>query len=192
MHGRELDGMRVAILVTDRFEQVELTEPRKALDAAGAVTRVVAPHGGTVRGMHHARNGEGVAVDVALGEVEEVSPEEFDAVLLPGGVMNADALRVDPKAQEFVRRMNAAGKPIAVVGHAPWLLVSAGVMEGRVLTSAPSLHDDLRNAGARWEDAPVVRDRNWVSARGPGDLPLFTRAMVELFAAWLRRHEKAA
>jgi protease I len=145
-----------------------------------------------VQGLHHIQPGDRIAVDVAMAEVEEISPEEFDAVLLPGGTLNADALRAHPMAQEFVRRMDAAGRPIAALCHGLWLLVSAGLVEGRVVTSYPTIQDDLRNAGARWLNLPVVRDRNWVSSRRPADLPSFDREMLALFAEAKARGQQAA
>ncbi|MBX5491370.1 MAG: type 1 glutamine amidotransferase [Chloroflexi bacterium] len=179
MAERQLTGMRVAILVTDDFEQVEMTEPRRALDEAGAQTVLVAPKAGHVQGMRHDEKADTFPVDRTL---DQARPEDFDAVLLPGGALNADALRVVPAAQAFVRAMDRAGKPIAAICHAPWLLVSAGLVQGRTLTSYHTLQDDIRNAGGRWEDRAMVRDRNWVTSRQPNDLPAFNQAMLELFA----------
>ncbi len=141
MAERNLNGTRVAILATDGFEGVELVEPRKALDAAGAKTTVIAPKGGTIYGMkHHDKAGE-VKVDLELATAK---PSDFDAVLLPGGALNADALRVEKGAQEFVREMDRSGKPIAVICHGPWLLISAGLVKGRQLTSYHTIQDDIR------------------------------------------------
>ncbi|WP_376794367.1 type 1 glutamine amidotransferase domain-containing protein [Thermogemmatispora sp.] len=179
MQGTNLQGMRVAILATDYFEQVELTEPKKALEEAGARAVIVAPKEGQIQGVNHVEKGDSFPVDLTL---QQAKPEEFDAVLLPGGALNADALRVLREAQEFVRRIDAAGKPIAVICHGPWLLVSAGLVRGRTLTSYHTIQDDIRNAGGNWVDQEVVRDRNWVSSRSPRDLPAFNRNMVELFA----------
>src|SRR5579875_2870191 len=180
MQGRSrLDGMRVALLVTDDFEQVEMTEPRKALEQAGAKTVLVAPHGGQVTGMQHDVKADKFNVDMTL---DQVNPNDFDAVMLPGGALNADALRVERKAQEFVRQCDQSGKPIAFICHAPWLLVSAGLVKGRTLTSYHTIQDDMRNAGANWVDQEVVRDRNWVSSRSPKDLGAFNPAMIALFA----------
>jgi protease I len=176
----ELPGLKVAILVTDDFEQVELTEPRKALEDAGAKTTVVSPKQGQVQGMKHDDKADKFKVEMAL---DEANPEDFDAVLLPGGAVNADNLRVEKKAQEFVRKIDQAGKPIAVICHGPWLLVSAGLVRGRKMTSYHTIQDDLRNAGANWEDSEVVRDRNWVSSRQPSDIPAFNREMISLFAS---------
>jgi protease I len=178
MSDKNLEGMRVAILVTSNFEQVELTEPRKALNEAGARTTIVAPKSGKIQGMKHAEKAEQVDVDMTL---DQANPEEFDAVLLPGGALNADALRVNNEAQEFVRYMDDSGKPIAVICHGPWLLVSAGLVDGRTLTSYHTIQDDIRNAGGEWVDKEVVRDQNWVSSRQPSDIPAFNREMIRLF-----------
>lgn len=176
---RELEKMRVAILLTDDFEQSEMTEPRKALDEAGATTLLIAPHAGEVQGFKHDKKADTFSVDLPLGKA---SPDDFDAVLLPGGALNADALRVEKEAQEFVRKIEAEGKPIAVICHGSWLLVSAGLTRGRKMTSYHTIQDDLRNSGAEWTDREVVRDRNWVSSRQPADLPAFNREMIRLFA----------
>ncbi|MGZ5272282.1 MAG: type 1 glutamine amidotransferase domain-containing protein [Ramlibacter sp.] len=176
---QDLRGLKVAILALDGFEQAELTEPRKALQQAGADTRIISAKAGQIQGFNHDKPADKFPVDATL---DQARPEEYDAVLLPGGVMNADALRVLPKAQQFVKAMQAAGKPFAMICHAPWLLVSAGLAKGRKLTSWPTLQDDLRNAGAEWTDEPVVHDGNWVSSRKPADIPQFNPAMVELFA----------
>ena len=183
MPGTNLQGMKVAILVTDHFEQVELTEPKKALEDAGATTAIVSVQG-TVQGVHHAEMGDVFPVDLSL---EEARPEDFDAVLLPGGALNADFLRVQPKAQDFIGRMDAAEKPIAVICHGAWLLASAGITRGRRMTSYHTIQDDLRNAGADWIDAEVVRDRNWVSSRQPKDIPAFNNEMIALFAETRQR-----
>lgn len=174
-----LAGLRVAVLVTDGFEERELVEPMNALQQAGAHVEVISPRPGTVQAFRHHNKGRTVPVDRLLHDVEA---EDYDAVLLPGGALNADALRAMPEAQAFVRRMQEAGKPMAIICHAPWLLVSAGLVRGRRLTSYHTIQDDLRNAGAEWRDAEVVEDGNWVSSRQPGDIPAFNRAMVRLFA----------
>ena len=180
MADTSLDGMTVAILALDGFEQVEMTEPRKALQQAGATTRLVAMNPGKVTGFHHDKPGDKFDVDVTL---EHARADDFDAVLLPGGVMNADHLRISQSAQHFVQAMQQAGKPFAVICHAPWLLINADLVKGRTLTSWPTLEADLRNAGANWVDQQVVRDGNWVTSRKPADIPAFNQAMVELFAA---------
>jgi len=178
MSDQSLAGMRVAILATDDFEQVELTEPRKALDEAGARTTLIAPKSGKIQGMKHDEKADPFDVDMML---DHANPEEFDAVLLPGGALNADALRVNNEAQEFVRYMDDSGRPIAVICHGPWLLVSAGLVDGRTLTSYHTIQDDIRNAGGQWLDKEVVRDQNWVSSRRPSDIPAFNREMIRLF-----------
>jgi protease I len=179
----------VAILATDGFEIAELLKPRKALEEAGARTTVIAPKAGSIQGFHHDVKGEKVNADVALATAKA---EEFDAVLLPGGALNADALRVNKDAQKFVHEMDGAGKPIAMICHAPWLLISAGLTRGRQLTSYHTIQDDLRNSGARWEDAEVIRERNWVSSRQPDDIPAFNREMLALFAESKSKSKVAA
>jgi protease I len=188
MAQRTLEGMRVAIVVTDDFEQVELTEPQKALQDAGAETLVVAPKSGQVQGMNHDEKADRFDVDLVL---KDADPEEFDALMLPGGVINADQLRVVPEAQQFARRIDQAGKPIAVICHGPWLLVSAKLVRGRKMTSYHTIQDDLKNAGAQWEDTEVVRDRNWVSSRKPADISVFNREMLTLFAERRKEEEPA-
>jgi protease I len=178
MAGKPLDGLRVAILVTDGFEEVELTKPRQALQDAGATATIVSPHPGTVQGMNHDEKADKLDVGMTL---DEADPDDFDAALLPGGVANADKLRIDDHARRFVQRLQAHVKPIAVICHGPWLLVSAGLVRDRTLTSYPTLQDDIRNAGGIWVDREVVRDGNWVSSRKPDDIPAFNQAMLELF-----------
>jgi protease I len=178
MAERTLDGIRVAVLATDGFEQIELEAPRTALENAGGKTTVIAPKEGTIYGMKHHDKAGTVRVDMRL---EQANPENFDALLIPGGALNSDALRVEPKAQEFVHQMDASGKPIAIICHGPWLLVSARLVKGRTMTSYHTIQDDLRNAGATWTDKEVIRDRNWVSSRQPSDIPAFTREMIGLF-----------
>jgi len=178
MAEKALDGMRVAILVADDFEQVEMTEPRKALDEAGTKTVLIAPHGGTVQGVRHREKGDTFPVNETL---DEADPARFDAVLLPGGALNADALRVNGRAQQFVSQIDRSGRPIAVICHGPWLLVSAGLVKGRRMTSYHTIRDDLVNGGAEWVDTEVVSHRNWVSSRSPADIPAFNREMISLF-----------
>jgi len=175
---QKLSGLRVAILVTNDFEQVEMTEPKKALEQAGAKPVIISEEAGEVYGMNHDVKADKFKVDMTL---DQARPDDFDAVLLPGGALNADKLRVNPKAQEFVRRMDQAGKPFAIICHAPWLLVSAGLTKGRTMTSYYTIQDDIRNAGAKWQDQEMVRDRNWVTSRSPQDLPAFNKGMVTLF-----------
>ena len=185
----ELQGMKVAIVVTDDFEEAELIEPRKALQQAGADTVVISPKQGEVQAMKHDEKTQKVKVDMAL---EKANADEFDAVLIPGGALNADALRVEKKAQDLVRKIDQAGKPIAVICHGPWLLVSAGLTRGRKMTSYHTIQDDLRNAGAEWEDSECVRDRNWVSSRQPSDIPTFNREMINLFASSRKGERRVA
>ncbi|HEY0351989.1 MAG TPA: type 1 glutamine amidotransferase domain-containing protein [Gemmatimonadales bacterium] len=174
-----LNGLRVAILVTDGFEQVELLEPRQALDEAGADTQVVSPKENLVRGWNFTDWGDEIPVDVTL---ERARSEDFDALLLPGGVMNPDTLRMQPPAVEFVRAFFDSGKPVAVICHGPWTVIEAGAARGRRIASWPSLRTDLRNAGAEWVDQAVVLDRNLVSSRRPDDIPEFNRGMIDLFS----------
>ena len=189
MADNKLQGCRVAILATDLFEEAELIEPRQALKEAGAETIVIAPHGGEIQAVKHDLKTQKVKVDMTL---DQAKPEGFDAVLLPGGAMNADALRMEKKAQEFVQQMERQGKPLAVICHGPWLLVSAGLVRGRHMTSYYTIQDDLKNAGARWTNDATVRDRNWVSSRQPSDILEFNRNMIELFAELRQKRHKAA
>lgn len=174
-----LKGKRVAVLVTDGFEQTEMTEPRGALDGEGATTTLVAPKPGTVRGWKHTDWGDTFEVDRVLADARE---SDYDALLLPGGVMNPDKLRLEPEAAAFVRSFFDAGKPVAAICHGPWLLIDAGVARGRTVTSWPSIRIDLANAGARVEDAEVIVDRGLVTSRKPDDIPAFNRKMIEAFA----------
>lgn len=178
----KLDGKRVAILVADGFEQVEMTGPRKALQEAGAQTKLVSPAKGEVQGWNHFDKADKFPVDVPL---EQARAEDFDALMLPGGVANPDQLRMNPKAVQFARSFFEAGKPIGVICHGPWTLIEAGVLEGRTITSWPSLKTDLENAGARWVDQEVVVDHGLVSSRNPKDIPAFSRKIVEEFAEGL-------
>ena len=174
-----LNGKRVAILATDGVEQVELTQPRQALDAAGALTMVVSPKEGTIKGWQHDRWGDQIKVDLPLREARS---SEFDALLIPGGVMNPDTLRLEKQAVDFVRAFFSEGKPVAAICHGPWLLVEAGVLRGRTVTSWPSLQTDIRNAGGDWVDREVVTDEGLVTSRKPDDIPAFSAKMVEEFA----------
>lgn len=173
-----LSGRKVAILVADGFEQSELAEPRKALDDAGATTEIVSPADGKVKGWQHGRWGDEVEVDVPL---EQAKAGEYDALLLPGGVMNPDKLRLQPKAIQFVKAFFDAGKPVAAICHAPWTLIDAGVVRGRTVTSYPSIRRDLENAGANWVDREVVVDDGLVTSRKPDDIPAFNEKMLEEF-----------
>lgn len=175
----ELKGKRVAILVDNGFEQVELTQPKQALEQAGAQTSIVSPQSGQVKGWDHTDWGETIAVDVSL---DQASADDYDALLLPGGVMNPDHLRRNEKAQQFVRAFFEAGKPVAAICHAPWMLIDAGVALGRTLTSYPSIQMDLKNAGANWVDREVVVDKGLVTSRKPDDIPAFNQKMIEEIA----------
>ncbi|MCC2655670.1 MAG: glutamine amidotransferase [Panacagrimonas sp.] len=174
-----LQGKKVAILVTDGFEQVELTEPRKALHDAGARTEVVAPRAGKVKAWKTKDWGDQFDVD---RDLHTVDAEAYDALLLPGGVMNPDHLRMNTSATRFVKAFFDAKKPVAAICHGPWTLIDAGVVKGRRMTSWPSLQTDLRNAGADWVDEEVVVDQGLVTSRKPDDLPAFNAKMLEEFA----------
>jgi deglycase len=178
MGNGNLKGLKVAILVTDGFEQVELVEPRKALDQAGAETRIVSPKDERVRGWKFTDWGDELPVDVAL---DDARPQDFDALLLPGGVINPDKLRIEPKAIEFIKAFFDAGKPVAAICHGPWTVIEAGAARGRRIASWPSLKTDLRNAGAEWVDQEVVVDNKLVSSRKPDDIPAFNHEMIKLF-----------
>ncbi|HLK32938.1 MAG TPA: type 1 glutamine amidotransferase domain-containing protein [Terriglobales bacterium] len=189
MAQENLEGMRIAIIATQDFEESELIEPQKALEAAGAKTVVISTKAGKIQAVRH--DEKTIQVDVNA-TFDEARASQFDAVQIPGGALNADTLRVVPEAQEFVREMDRSGKPIAVICHGPWLLVSAGLVRGRKMTSYHTIQDDLRNAGAEWQDAECVRDRNWVSSRQPSDLPAFNREMIRLFAEQRGREKRVA
>jgi protease I len=175
----ELSGKQVAILVTRGFEQVEMTEPRQALPKAGATTAIVSPEKGRVRAWNHTEWGDEFPVDVSL---DEANPGDYAVLLLPGGVMNPDRLRMDERAVDFVRTFAEGGKPIAVICHGAWTLIEADSVRGKTMTSYPSLKTDLMNAGANWVDKEVVVDGNLVSSRNPDDIPHFNREMIAVFA----------
>lgn len=175
MAPKALNGVRVAIVLDTDFEQVEMTEPRKALEEAGAKCILISPKD-KVTGVKHDEKQDTFKVDVPL---DQANPDDYDALLLPGGALNADSLRVNRKAQEFVKAFDHAGKPMAVICHAPWLLVSAGIAKGRHLTSYHTIQDDLRNAGAQWEDREVIEDRNLITSRQPSDIPAFNQHMID-------------
>ena len=179
MQGNQLNGLRVAILVADDFEQVEMTSPRQALDQAGATTKLICTHPGQVTGMNHDVKADTFNVDMTL---DQANPNDFDALMLPGGALNADTLRMVPKARQFAQELQRAGKPMAIICHAPWLLVSSALVRGRTLTSYYTIQDDIRNAGGNWVDQEMVRDGNWVTSRSPKDLPAFNPAMIQLFS----------
>lgn len=174
-----LSGKTIAILATDGFEQVELTEPKQAVEQAGADTRILSLKPGAIQGMHHAEKGDTIQVDDL---VADANVDDYDALILPGGVANPDALRMDQDAVAFVRDFANSGKPIGVICHGPWTMVEADVVRGRRMTSWPSVRTDLRNAGAEVVDAEVVTDRGIVSSRKPEDLPAFCKKIVEEFA----------
>jgi protease I len=179
MANETLGGLKVAILIEDGFEQVEMVEPRKALDQAGAETRIVSPRDTHVRAWNDTEWGDEFPVDVAL---DQAKPHDFDALLLPGGgVLNPDALRIQPKAVAFAKAFFDAGKPVAVICHGPWTVIETGAARGRKIASWPSLKTDLRNAGAEWVDQEVVVDGNLVSSRKPDDILASNRAMIDLF-----------
>ena len=185
----KLTDFRVAVIATDGFEESELTEPVAALRDAGARVTILSLEPGQIQGVRHDLDKTmRVEVDRVIGDV---SADEFDAVQLPGGAVNADALRMEPGLQAFLMDMQAAGKPIAAICHAPWELISAGLVRGRRLTSYHSIQDDIRNAGGLWIDRDVVEDRNWVTSRQPGDLPAFNQAMLALFSHSAARRQPA-
>ena len=185
----DITNKKVAILVADGFEQVEMTEPRKALDNAGAQTMIVSPVEGEVQGWNHFDKADKFKVDVPLGEADA---DDFDALLLPGGVANPDQLRMKPEAVQFVKDFFDARKPVAVICHGPWTLIEADVVRGRTMTSWPSVKTDLINAGAEWVDEEVVVDNGLVSSRNPNDIPAFNKKMIEEFAEGSHRAKGAA
>ncbi|MEN1940783.1 type 1 glutamine amidotransferase domain-containing protein [Luteimonas sp. MJ174] len=177
--GKFLEGKTIAILATDGVEQVELTEPRKAVEAAGATVRLLSLEPGEIQGMHHDKKGDKLSVD---GLVADARVDKYDGLILPGGVQNPDTLRMDEKAVGFVRDFVESGKPVGVICHGPWVMIEADVVRGRRMTSWPSVRTDLRNAGAEVVDEEVVVDQGLVSSRKPEDLPAFCRKLVEEFA----------
>jgi len=181
----ELTGKRIAILATDGVEGVELTSPREALEQAGATVEILAPSDGPIQLWDHDRKGGTVAVD---RRVSDADPAVYDGLVLPGGVRNADHLRMDADAVRFVTETGRRGVPVGVICHGGWILIEAWAVSGRTMTSYPSLRTDLQNAGARWVDEEVVNDRGLVSSRRPGDLPAFNAKIVEEFAEGL--HER--
>ena len=185
----KLDGVRVAILAADGFEQSELFEPKKALEEAGADVRVVSLEAGEIKGWNHTNWGASLEVDLT---VAEASADDFDALQLPGGVMNPDKLRMNAQAVAFVKAFFDAGKPIAAICHAPWTLIEAGAVRGKTVTSWASLKTDLENAGATWVDEECVVDNGLVTSRKPDDIPAFNRKMIEEFAEGIHRRQKSA
>jgi protease I len=175
----DLKGKKIAILATDGFEQSELMKPRQALEDAGAHTEVVSINGGEIKGWDHKDWGEKVKVDKTL---ENANPNEYDALVLPGGVINPDKLRMDPSAVNFVRQFVASGKTVGAICHGPWTLLEAGALKGKTVTSWPSLKTDLKNAGANWIDQEVVTDGQFITSRKPDDIPAFSKAIIESVA----------
>jgi protease I len=186
---KDLSNLKVAILVTDGFEQAELTGPREALNDAGAKTFIISPKAGEVQGWKHYEHADKFPVEFLL---DEADPDDFDALMLPGGVANPDQLRMNPKAVEFVRGFFEAGKPVAAICHGPWTLIEAGAVKGRKMTSWPSIKTDLINAGADWVDQEVVVDNGLVTSRKPDDLPAFCAKIVEEFAEGKHEQKVAA
>jgi protease I len=186
---KKLEGKKVAILVADGFEQVELTEPRKALEEAGAKTEIVSPAENEVQGWNHDEKADAFNVDMPL---KRARSDDYDALLLPGGVRNPDQLRMLTRAVEFIDGFFAAGKPVAAICHAPWTLIEAEIVKGRRITSWPSLKTDLVNAGAEWVDREVVVDNGLVTSRKPADIPVFNHKMIEEFAEQRYSRRRAA
>jgi protease I len=175
----ELRGRKIAILATDGFEQVELTDPKKNVENAGAATEVLSVKEGSIKGWKFGEWGESVRVDKL---VSKANIDDYDALILPGGQINPDKLRMDKSAVDFVRRFVASGKPVAAICHGPWMLIEAGVVKGKTVTSWPSVHTDLINAGAKWVDKEVVEDSNLITSRKPDDIPAFSRKVIEVVA----------
>lgn len=185
---RKLQGKKVAVLMTDGFEEVEYTQPRQALEEAGATVHLIAPKGGEVKAWNTTDWGDTYPVDLPL---DGADPGQYDALLLPGGVMNPDKLRMEPKAVQFVRHFFEQKKPVAAICHAPIMLIEAGVVRGRQLTSYPSLQTDLRNAGANWVDQEVVVNMGLVTSRKPDDIPAFNRKMIEEISEGIHDRQRA-
>jgi protease I len=180
MADTKLPGKKVAVLATDYFEEPELTEPVKALKEVGAKVEIIAPKAGEIKGLNHTDPGQSVKVDKTL---DEANPDDYDGLVLPGGAVNADKLRMDQKARDFViKMMDEQAKPTAVICHAPWILVSAGLARGKKLTSYYTIQDDMRNAGAEWVDEECVIDGNLITSRQPDDLPAFNKALIDALA----------
>ena len=176
---KNLKNKKIAILVANGFEQVELTEPRQALEEAGALTEIVSPEKQEVKGWKHTEWGDKFPVEVPLAKAEST---DYDALMLPGGVMNPDKLRINEKAVQFIKEFFDAGKPVSAICHGPWTLIEADVVRGRTMTSWPSLKTDLRNAGAKWVDEEVIVNNGLVTSRKPEDIPAFNQKMIEEFA----------
>ncbi len=185
----KLDGKKVAILVASGFEQVEMTKPREALKEAGAEVKIVSTKAGQIQGMNHADKGDKFDVDLTL---DEARPGNFDALMIPGGLMNPDELRSTPAATEFARHFFDAGKPVAAICHGPWVLIDADVVRGHTLTSWPAIQTDVKNAGGNWIDEEVVVDNGLVTSRKPDDIPAFNEKMIEEFAEGKHERQKAS
>jgi protease I len=186
---KKLDGIKVAILAADGFEQSELFEPKKALENAGADVKIVSLEAGEIKGWNEKDWGDKISVDLT---VDEADANDFDALQLPGGVMNPDKLRMNEKAVQFIRSFFESGKPVGAICHAPWTLIEADVVKGRTVTSWASLKTDLENAGAKWVDKEVVTDNGLVTSRKPEDLPAFNEKIIEEFAEGFHKKQKAA
>ena len=184
----ELKSKKIAILATDGFEQAELIDPRKALNNAGATTVVISPKAGEIKGWNKKDWGQAVKVDLALADA---NPNDYDALVLPGGVMNPDHLRMDPAAVNFVRQFVSTGKTVAAICHGPWTLLEAGALKGRTVTSWPSLKTDIKNAGGNWVDQAVVTDGQFIFSRKPDDIPAFNKAIIESVAQGVHEHAHA-
>lgn len=176
---QSLLNKRIAVLAADGFEQVELEKPKQALEEAGATTEIVSPASGKIQGMNHDEKGDTLGVDVPL---DRADPTDYDALLIPGGLINPDTLRSNKQALEFVRRSFSEGKPVAAICHAPWVLIDADLVKGRTLTSWPAIKTDIQNAGGNWVDREVVVDHGLVTSRKPDDIPAFNAKMIEEFA----------
>lgn len=172
----ELNGRKIAILATDGFEQVELTDPKKNVEAAGAKTEVLSVKDGEIKGWDKTDWGKSVPVDK---QVSQAKVEDYDALILPGGQINPDKLRIEPAAVDFVKRFVASGRPVAAICHGPWMLIEAGVVRGKTMTSWPSVHTDLKNAGANWVDQEVAEDGQFITSRKPDDIPAFSNAIIK-------------
>lgn len=180
-----LENMRVAAIMTNGFEQIEFTSPRDALRGEGAIVHLISPAEGQVHGWHHLEKGDRFDVDVPI---DQANPDDYDAVLLPGGVINGDSLRTNEAVHNFLRQINDDNKPIFVMCHGPWTLISAGLVRGRRMTSYHTLKDDMVNAGAQWVDEPAVIDDNFISSRHPGDLEQFNKAIADMLSQHRERH----
>ncbi|HEV2324111.1 MAG TPA: type 1 glutamine amidotransferase domain-containing protein [Terracidiphilus sp.] len=184
-----LSGKKIAILATDGVEQVELTEPRKSLESAGAKTELISPKPDQIRAWKFKEWGDSLKVDKT---VDQARPQDYDALLLPGGAMNPDHLRMDSGAVNFVRQFVATGKTVAAICHGPWTLIEAGVVTGKTMTSWPSVKTDLKNAGANWVDREVVADGQFITSRKPDDIPAFSRTFIEAISRGTQRSRAAA